>query len=346
MRLLGESYIAFRAEDGRVGFLDELCPHRRASLALGRMRGKRRPLHLPRLEDRRIRLRGGGPHPGRPARGSSPPTCHVAHFPRPRGGRVGLGVAGRRRRRPLPRPPVHRRTTAAPLVDDRHRGFPATGCKESRARSTRPTSDSPPDVDREAAKMRRTRQPEPSPSTAPELRDRDHGLRHAGGRTAAVQRRPHLRAHHRAPDAARDGGADRPGSSSRRRRVRRLTRRRHPPPRLLRHLRRLPADAARRDWSASSHLVTRRTPTTSPGCGATARTGGARTASSMKSGHFTGFGSTCWKRTPRSRPAWVPSSTAPRRTFPRAMSPWPTPAACFSKRWVPPKQASSRPAAP
>ena len=35
VRLLGENYIAFRAEDGRVGFLDELCPHRRASLALG-----------------------------------------------------------------------------------------------------------------------------------------------------------------------------------------------------------------------------------------------------------------------------------------------------------------------
>ncbi len=39
VRLLGENYIAFRAEDGRVGFLDELCPHRRASLALGRIEG-------------------------------------------------------------------------------------------------------------------------------------------------------------------------------------------------------------------------------------------------------------------------------------------------------------------
>jgi nitrite reductase/ring-hydroxylating ferredoxin subunit len=39
VRLFGESYIAFRAEDGRVGFLDELCPHRRASLALGRIEG-------------------------------------------------------------------------------------------------------------------------------------------------------------------------------------------------------------------------------------------------------------------------------------------------------------------
>ena len=39
MRLLGENYVAFRAEDGRIGFLDELCPHRRTSLALGRVEG-------------------------------------------------------------------------------------------------------------------------------------------------------------------------------------------------------------------------------------------------------------------------------------------------------------------
>jgi phthalate 4,5-dioxygenase oxygenase subunit len=39
VRLLGQNYVAFRAEDGRVGFFDELCPHRRASLALGRVEG-------------------------------------------------------------------------------------------------------------------------------------------------------------------------------------------------------------------------------------------------------------------------------------------------------------------
>ena len=39
VRLLGEDYVAFRAEDGRIGFLDELCPHRRASLVLGRLEG-------------------------------------------------------------------------------------------------------------------------------------------------------------------------------------------------------------------------------------------------------------------------------------------------------------------
>ncbi len=36
VRLFGEDYVAFRATDGRVGFFDEACPHRRASLALAR----------------------------------------------------------------------------------------------------------------------------------------------------------------------------------------------------------------------------------------------------------------------------------------------------------------------
>jgi phthalate 4,5-dioxygenase len=39
VRLFGENYVAFRAEDGRVGFFDELCPHRRASLVLARAEG-------------------------------------------------------------------------------------------------------------------------------------------------------------------------------------------------------------------------------------------------------------------------------------------------------------------
>ncbi|HEY4353920.1 MAG TPA: Rieske 2Fe-2S domain-containing protein, partial [Paraburkholderia sp.] len=36
VRLLGEDLVAFRDNQGRIGLLDELCPHRRASLALGR----------------------------------------------------------------------------------------------------------------------------------------------------------------------------------------------------------------------------------------------------------------------------------------------------------------------
>ena len=36
VKLLGENLVAFRGHDGRVGLLDEACPHRRASLALAR----------------------------------------------------------------------------------------------------------------------------------------------------------------------------------------------------------------------------------------------------------------------------------------------------------------------
>src|SRR5215216_7472510 len=36
VRLLGEDLVAFRDSDGRIGLVDEFCPHRRASLFLGR----------------------------------------------------------------------------------------------------------------------------------------------------------------------------------------------------------------------------------------------------------------------------------------------------------------------
>ena len=36
VRLFGMNYVAYRATDGRVGFIDEACPHRGASMALAR----------------------------------------------------------------------------------------------------------------------------------------------------------------------------------------------------------------------------------------------------------------------------------------------------------------------
>lgn len=36
VKLFGHQYVAFRSTDGRVGFFDEACPHRGASLAIGR----------------------------------------------------------------------------------------------------------------------------------------------------------------------------------------------------------------------------------------------------------------------------------------------------------------------
>ena len=35
-RVFGENLVVFRDSDGRVGVLEESCPHRRASLVLGR----------------------------------------------------------------------------------------------------------------------------------------------------------------------------------------------------------------------------------------------------------------------------------------------------------------------
>jgi phthalate 4,5-dioxygenase oxygenase subunit len=37
VRLLNQDFVAFRDSEGKVGILDELCPHRRASLVLGRV---------------------------------------------------------------------------------------------------------------------------------------------------------------------------------------------------------------------------------------------------------------------------------------------------------------------
>ena len=36
VRLLGENLVAFRATDGQVGLIDQVCPHREASLFFGR----------------------------------------------------------------------------------------------------------------------------------------------------------------------------------------------------------------------------------------------------------------------------------------------------------------------
>jgi nitrite reductase/ring-hydroxylating ferredoxin subunit len=71
VRLLGEDYVAFRDSSGQVGVLDEHCPHRRASLLLGRVEQggiqclyhgwrfdvKGRVLELPNCDDARVQAR-------------------------------------------------------------------------------------------------------------------------------------------------------------------------------------------------------------------------------------------------------------------------------------------------
>lgn len=37
VKLLGENYVTWRTEDGRIGFIDERCPHRGTSMALARL---------------------------------------------------------------------------------------------------------------------------------------------------------------------------------------------------------------------------------------------------------------------------------------------------------------------
>jgi phthalate 4,5-dioxygenase len=39
VRLLGHDLVAYRAEDGTLGLMDEFCPHRRVSMALARVEG-------------------------------------------------------------------------------------------------------------------------------------------------------------------------------------------------------------------------------------------------------------------------------------------------------------------
>src|SRR5216684_2403711 len=39
VRLFGENFVAFRGDDGEIGFLDEGCPHRGASLVLANQEG-------------------------------------------------------------------------------------------------------------------------------------------------------------------------------------------------------------------------------------------------------------------------------------------------------------------
>ena len=78
-RLLGEDLVAFRDTDGRVGLLDEYCPHRRASLFFGRNEecGLRCVYHGWKFdvdgrcvdmmnEPRELQLQGQDPHHGLP----------------------------------------------------------------------------------------------------------------------------------------------------------------------------------------------------------------------------------------------------------------------------------------
>ena len=113
-------------------------PHRGTSLVLAAQRGVRAALHLPRLEDRRGRLRRRRAHP-QPQPGSIRRQGSRRPLSRPRGRRHRLGLARVDARSGLPGAALHG-AAREPGLDDPHDGPTATGCRAWRRRSTAPTS--------------------------------------------------------------------------------------------------------------------------------------------------------------------------------------------------------------
>ena len=91
VKLLGEDLVAFRDSDGRIGLVDEFCPHRRVSLYLRAQRGMRAALRLSRLE---IRRRRQLPRPAQRAAGEPVQAAHPPHrLSDRRAGRPGVGLS-------------------------------------------------------------------------------------------------------------------------------------------------------------------------------------------------------------------------------------------------------------
>ena len=106
-------------------------------------RGQRRPLHLPRVEDRRLGLRRRVPEPGPPTRAVRRQRARRP-LPRPRGRRPRVGVARRRRDATLPRSAVRRRRSVPLLV--RVAGPLQLAPGPRGLRRLRPRRDAPPDA--------------------------------------------------------------------------------------------------------------------------------------------------------------------------------------------------------
>ena len=108
VRLLGEDLVAFRDSNGRLGMLDEHCPHRRASLALGRNEecGLRCLYHGWKMDvDGNVLEMASEP----PGSRISDKIKHKAYPVREAGGLVWTYMGGRRRCRSSSPPPSRRR---------------------------------------------------------------------------------------------------------------------------------------------------------------------------------------------------------------------------------------------
>jgi phthalate 4,5-dioxygenase oxygenase subunit len=135
---------SIRDSDGRVGVLDEACPHRRASLVYGRNEGRRAALPVPRLEDGRATgnvlemASGAGQQAAWSTRSSTRPTRSqewggiVWAWFGPKADAVPPFAAASRGPRTADTARQHRQG----------RCCPATGRRSSRARSTRRTRSS------------------------------------------------------------------------------------------------------------------------------------------------------------------------------------------------------------
>ena len=163
VRLFGENYVAFRAEDGRVGFLDELCPHRRASLLLGRIEG-----NAVRCIYHGWKIDVSGCVVECPTQALRPErfagaACHVVHFPvHEAGGLAWVWLGGADGDAALPRAAVRRRGPVPLLV--RLAGPVQLAPGPRGLRRLRPRRDAAPDLDRPLRRHGGARQPQPTPS--------------------------------------------------------------------------------------------------------------------------------------------------------------------------------------
>ena len=133
VRLFGENYVAFRSPDGRIGFLDELCPHRRASLTLARVEGDalRCVYHGWKIDVSGCVVEA----PTQSVRqNSSAQRYPSTTFRCTRlAGSLGCGSAAMRRRRS---PTCRSTTNTACDGDEPSRSYQRTGCKDSKVGST------------------------------------------------------------------------------------------------------------------------------------------------------------------------------------------------------------------
>ncbi len=313
VRLFGENYVAFRAEDGRIGFLDELCPHRRSSLLLARIEGNglRCIYH-----GWKIDVSGCVVECPNQALRAEQFAASVNGHPLPRSGvrRHRLGVARRRRGAALPGAPL-RRPGPVPLLV-RFAGPLQLAPGDRGHHRLLPCRPAAPDVDRRGRQDGRALESHLRPRPTANLRDAVDPPMGCGRRRCA--RRPmvgtyvriteHLmplvtvtpigRAMPRAGSVFVISPWTTPttSSSSGTSETRRIA----------------PRHPTRSPWR---HPTTCLTPTITPDCEAIAVTAGGRTARSWIPGTSPASDGACSRRTSSSRPAWAPIVDRTRETL-------------------------------